>query len=373
VPDAPPYHRVSSEVVLITRGEHGLPGLVTPRSHEHVRVLEQECSRRNLRLHIVTHDQVTEHRGGPKRLRGYLQSARPLGVLVWRVALTGPQVRALLTIANESALPCAVLDETGDALGFVPRHKTLCCRIFRLGILETAGRDVGCYLARLGHRRIAYIGTTQNQDEFSRARMRGMQAVFEAAGIRDAVVPCILDLPREMGDLLASNRYIQTTVDLFASAALMGEHLRQGFLTRAQELLRQLQRPDMAFRQYPELPSFLDSVLAHGDITAWVAENDPLALDCHTFLSMRQVGVPGRLSLVGFDDGMTALMQRMTSYSFGGDNVVREMLDFLQRPVRGMPTIVELPGRVVERRSSAAPREHAGALPRKATDTNRVR
>jgi DNA-binding LacI/PurR family transcriptional regulator len=315
VTDAPPSRRARSDVVLIAFGADGRIPLVTPRTHEHVRILEQKCSRMNVRLCIVTADQIFAVPNGKRALLAELRTVRPLGVILWREVYMVQPFRDLADLVASTGLPFVVLDESGDAHELLPRRKALPCRVFAMGVSPLAGRDIGYFLARHGHRHIAYVASSASLLTFSAARLQGLRRATAEAGFPEAVRLFVADGSDAMGS------------------------------------------PP----RYPGASAVVDRVLTHQEISALVAENDPLALECLACLQKRGIGVPGRLSVVGFDDGMAAMLQRMTSYNFGGDNVTAAMLAFLLDPGRyrrgrGSQVPVELPGRVVERQSTGPAR-----------------
>lgn len=315
VVDAPPARRARSEVVLIAFGSNGQIPLVTPRTHEHLRVLEHECSRMNVRLRIVTADQIFDVPTGRERLLAQLRRSRPLGLVLWRTVYMQQPFRELAALASQSGLPYTVLDESGDAESLLPPRRALLCRVFSMGTSTMAGRDLGRFLARHGHRRIAFVSRTSELDNFRQARFTGLRTALDDAGVPNGVeLVALQDTPPD-----------DTPISPHAVAGAV------------------------------------DRILADAATTALVGESDPVALLCLRHLQQRGIDVPGRISVAGFDDGMEAMLQRMTSYNFGGDDTTRAMLAFLLKPQRHMkssrtPLAVELPGRVVERESTGPAR-----------------
>jgi DNA-binding LacI/PurR family transcriptional regulator/biotin operon repressor len=356
--EAPSLLRARSDVFLIAFGQAGQPRLSTPRSQEHVRALEQECSRLGVRLRIVTQDMILDRRQGREALLDQFRETRPLGVVLWRIVLTGEAFRRTADLVAASGLPCAVLDETGDAADLLPKHRALPWRVFSMAVSTTAGRDVGRYLVRLGHQRVAFVSAATGSTHFAALRLAGLRQAFAEAGLAPQTITAFtIPQPQGLAQLAAMNRHMQATLDLFADAVAQGGPRRHVFIDAAEQLIEQLRRPDAEATGHARAADALASLLKQEEPTAWVGENDPLALDCLNFLQERGVDVPGRLSMVGFDDGMTSMMRGMTSYNFGGDNVTRAMLAFLLRPERRPragtpPQVVELPGRVVERRTT---------------------
>jgi DNA-binding LacI/PurR family transcriptional regulator len=96
-----------------------------------------------------------------------------------------------------------------------------------------------------------------------------------------------------------------------------------------------------------------EQALARPQLTAWVCDNDSTALMALDFLAARNVDVPGRLSVVGFDDEPSASQRGLTSYNFNGQGTMRAMLAHVLQPERqSAEGPIEVPGYVVQRRSS---------------------
>jgi LacI family transcriptional regulator len=109
-------------------------------------------------------------------------------------------------------------------------------------------------------------------------------------------------------------------------------------------------------KKLPFLRDTLDEVLGKPSITAWVAENDAVALDCLAYLRRKSVRVPDRISLIGFDDTPAALFDGLTSYSYNPKAAVQRLVDIvLTSPAMlrrsRQRRAVELPGYVSERTS----------------------
>jgi DNA-binding LacI/PurR family transcriptional regulator len=69
------------------------------------------------------------------------------------------------------------------------------------------------------------------------------------------------------------------------------------------------------------------------DITAWVCANDAMAFPALAYCRNKNVKVPQRISVVGFDDSPQAITSGLTSYNFNGNGLVNSVLAFiLNRP-----------------------------------------
>jgi DNA-binding LacI/PurR family transcriptional regulator len=64
------------------------------------------------------------------------------------------------------------------------------------------------------------------------------------------------------------------------------------------------------------LAPLLKKALAEKSITAWACANDMAALMALSFLKSRTIAVPGRISVVGFDNSLESMKAGLTTYDF---------------------------------------------------------
>jgi DNA-binding LacI/PurR family transcriptional regulator len=143
------------------------------------------------------------------------------------------------------------------------------------------------------------------------------------------------------------------------------ERLRRTYL-----LQHSCPRPavDEAFRALHNLNTYLNirhrmvasfsRSLESGDATAWVCINDELALGAESYLRSKGARIPADVSLVSFDNTLTARAMSITSYDFLFDRLGHAAMQHLARPsqysaAEGM--VVHVPGDLVVRRSSSRP------------------
>jgi DNA-binding LacI/PurR family transcriptional regulator len=101
-----------------------------------------------------------------------------------------------------------------------------------------------------------------------------------------------------------------------------------------------------------------DEALRDGRATVWVAFNDTVACAALEHLEAQGVGVPGSVSVVGFDNGQAAVARNLTSYEFGSAMYANAMLNYVLNPsggpFRSRRNAVVFDGYLVERGSSRA-------------------
>jgi len=108
------------------------------------------------------------------------------------------------------------------------------------------------------------------------------------------------------------------------------------------------------------LHPMFEQAIAMPAITAWVTANDAIAVCALEFLRARGVEAPGRISLVSFDNSVSAMTRRITSYNFNLPGIVgaafRHVLRSNHRTQAPRPRTVEIPGAIVERETTARAR-----------------
>jgi DNA-binding LacI/PurR family transcriptional regulator len=199
-------------------------------------------------------------------------------------------------------------------------------------------------LAQLGHRHAAYV-TAFAHSEWSLQRWRGVDRGLCPSG-DGSTEWCVI----EHDDSAPA-----------AGVSVSGAAAADSPMHRHTPLVRGLMWPEQqiarlreSYGPWENICARLDRLLDNKDITAWVADNDPTALICLSFLEQRRAAVPGRISVAGFDDGNLALVNNLTSYNFNCRAVVLAALDHLLAPApsragRPVPERVEIEGHLVQR------------------------
>ena len=112
------------------------------------------------------------------------------------------------------------------------------------------------------------------------------------------------------------------------------------------------------------LQPLFEQAIAMPAITAWVTANDAIAVCALEFLRVRGVDVPGRISLISFDDSVSAMTRRITSYNFNLPGIVsaafRHVLRSNHQTQAPRSRTVEIPGTIVERETSGRARTQTG-------------
>jgi DNA-binding LacI/PurR family transcriptional regulator len=349
----------SSVVVLVARGDAaGNLHLLSSRTHEHLQALERECGRAGVALAIAPYNHATG-RLWDSALLTKRQPAGPtrIGFIVWQIGIPEQRLTDLVLQLAPLRLPIAVLDEDGEARLPAMGNLRERVKVFAMAHTLRAGREAGGFLRGLGHRRIAYI-SPGHEWLWSRNRLEGLRQAFsQSGGDEQAVSAFTLEGYGELLELVERGRNIQRNVtSLLASGLRRVAGRRTGLVSTVNALQRQIERVVRSESYHARLESLLERALSDKTITAWVAANDDVALQCLEFLANKGRSVPSQVSVLGFDDSLEVFFQKVTSYNFNGAALMRAMLAHLldTRPRRGVRDVgpVEVPGFVTARRTT---------------------
>jgi DNA-binding LacI/PurR family transcriptional regulator len=337
--------RSSACLALLTPGDaQGNLRLLTTRAHEYIRALEAECSRRNMALMVITYDAAAGRPFSEDALAA-LTADRIAAPVLGSLLLAGEACPVdVIERLAAGGKPLAVLDENGAIAAWPGWRRIPQAQLFCVAFSELAGAEVGRYLLDLGHRRVAYL-SPMHSATWSRRRMAGLVRAFTSGAGQGAASAFTRDAP---ADVTQARRLPPG----LAKRLRVVERIRglqdQVGLVLQRELIR------------PALLPLVGQALRRRDITAWVAANDSVALECMDLLRSRHVAVPGEVSVVGFDNSLPAFHQGLTSYAFNEAALMHAMVEHVlgsrppRRPRAGSPP-VEIEGFVVARRSTRAP------------------
>ncbi|MBD3241282.1 MAG: GntR family transcriptional regulator [Chitinivibrionales bacterium] len=343
-------------VVLILRG--GPDGEVvfpSARSRENLRSLEIACAQAAVRLALVTsrpgepslcypagHDGVLEGRMGAV-----------IGYLVWSTALSPRWLEGLAAMLRRSGKPIVLFDEGGPSglAGMLGQR----CRRYMAACGETAGRQMANYLLSIGHRRLLYL-SYDPEVIWSTLRFAGMRDAVQ--GVRDARLlrcsargertgPIDDSAPRKLREFL---RDLHDRRDRKRFALVLRT------LDRHAEDLRVFHTRACRREQFTPLLQSALELSRREQVTAWIAENDELALAALEHVRGAGLTVPRQLSIAGFDDSEEAHVTGLTSYNFNGSAYVHAMLSAVlgyapRATAAGSPVTIE--GIVIPRMSTA--------------------
>ncbi|MBD3243216.1 MAG: GntR family transcriptional regulator [Chitinivibrionales bacterium] len=354
--------RPASVVLLAARGTADATVEIThPRIPEYLRALEHTCSLKKVRLTIVPYD-VAHGRLHDSdfvdalRARGR-RCDTVLGTLVWQAGIDSRPWTDLMRLFVPLSKPIAMFDESGESS--LPRVAGAGRRIrhYALGYSAQAGLQMGRYLIGLGHRRVAFLSAL-HRTAWSGNRLAGLKQAYAEIGEPRAVREFVRDefaLPSELAKLLRPHAH--RIGALLSSPLNIPEDQRAVHDKLVVGLGRRLEQEVTARAYMTALRSLMETAIEDEPITAWVAADDDNALPCLEYLRECGIDVPGRISVVGFDDSLESSLHKLTSYNYNGAAYMRAMLAHVLSP--GCPEsggggtgTVEIDGTIVARRTS---------------------
>ncbi|MBD3243035.1 MAG: GntR family transcriptional regulator [Chitinivibrionales bacterium] len=354
-----PVKRSWPAVVLITRFDtfSDLANL-TVLSREYLGALEQSLHRSRIRLHILRYDEVTTHDATGFNWRNYQRMYTILGYIVWSLPLHSQELVGLLRSLAACGKPVSVLDESrpADIPPSTARNRYI-KRFLMAGGYEGA-RESARFLLRRGHRKLAYIATYDDRAESSaiRNRLRGIRdACSEVEGAEVVYFADRQYLSEEQ--VIEAGKRTEPYKTVLEHMSTFTDSLRREGLDRL--LYTSVKSLDMdvgPIYEYHLAKSLFTLAFADRTITGWVCFNDRIAALALHFLAERGVGVPGEISVTGFDDSEIAFGEQLTSWNFNVPAVVSAMLDhiimFRQMPGEGSAEPMVVPGMIMERAST---------------------
>jgi DNA-binding LacI/PurR family transcriptional regulator len=377
--------------------------LYNPRLRQLITALEAECENRRLALHLFA-----SARFDPQSRRSLLNYVRRcgncLGCLLWTGEWSNDKhsLREFEQLLLELAAirrPVAVFDEMGTfSLPRSPsKHGGL--RIFSLAG-KKAGMQAGRLLLELGHTRLAYI-SMQHSTAWSNKRLNGLCEAFDSAGYSGAVAPVtassIINLyelvlmlcdfsAAEFERILHGCGYTPEYIGMLMSDYRAAQEKRGAFpivkqprfdrirstlntlprIFRIPAQAKYLERTRYAFFELAReevteayLEPFFEQALQDPSITAWVGANDWVSLYALNFLRAKSIEVPGRISLLGFDNLPETFFNEITSYDFAVPLIARKMLLHVLAPGKSADSAdgphEEVEGIIIQRASTAHP------------------
>jgi DNA-binding LacI/PurR family transcriptional regulator len=204
---------------------------------------------------------------------------------------------------------------------------------------------MGRYLLHSGHRRIAYV-MGQPSSRWTMNRLQGLRQAFAMTGDPHAVQVVPYGIPDLSIDHDANFRAVFSVT---AARGVNKDHLH-AFMSAIRRMEDPLQVETNNAVTSVRVAEACRAVVRESGVTAWVGENDVVAIACLDAIAASRSKV---VRVVGFDDSRAATERSLTSYNFGMDRLVRAMVGAIvdPAPMRGgrRTEPVEIEGTVVVR------------------------
>ena len=326
---------------------------------ELLRKLEEECSSHNTVLELVTVRLENDGTVGCFSCSGNrpFSLASNEGVLGYLVLMPGPGPvwEVLFRSLARLKRPVAVLDQAdmaAEADSYVPER--LPVRIFSLAGFSVASRRIARYLISLNHYRTAFISCLHGYP-WSRLRLYYLEETYRDADIPRGVTPFVCE--KTVDDFRRSgfgkwdmHSFLESYETMKDAVGLTGEsHLDPLVKNTTHNLI-------VGSAYYESLEPLFRQALADTSITAWVVANDRTALYAFDFLGQRGVRIPGRISVISYDNSSESLVNNLTSYSFNTSGIAHAMIFHCLYPRqfkrKRTDRCREIEGLIIERRST---------------------
>jgi DNA-binding LacI/PurR family transcriptional regulator len=220
-----------------------------------------------------------------------------------------------------------------------------------------AGETVGKYLLSKGHRHVAYISPFTNT--WSTCRYDGVRASFQTAGLDNGVERFIIEGYSDFWKYEPKAKTRFPTEQLQNTFRALAGNSPPVFVHQLNKYMLKLLFTGITSSEiYYQLAQLCDEALRDSTITAWVAANDQTAIFLLDYLNQNNIPVPGKLSLVSFDDTRGAVEHNLTSYNFNIGALVNAMLMNITNrrsfPLSRKKRQIEVEGSIIERETSSA-------------------
>jgi DNA-binding LacI/PurR family transcriptional regulator/DNA-binding transcriptional regulator YhcF (GntR family) len=366
-------------------------------SRQIITSLERECAQHAITLEMAYVD--WQDKSLDQTFRAAADITAPLVAFIlpvdWFESHHPEKLNALLRQMAGTKLPVAIIDMTAE---YIPPHE------FQIPTLKTfriagtsAGFTIGQFLLSMGHERTAYI-SSQHYYSWSKQRLAGMAQRYGNTGLSDNLYVAVsqdiggfyertiamsglekekflfmitgypqkkmFEAAFESDEPVFEDEVFENTPEnirrdikadfqaLFETSS--GKFTAKSFIDMQESvILSANRRVNLA-----NLQALFKRTLASTDASAWVCASDDMALSALEYLKTRNIGVPRKISVCGFDNIPEALDAGLTSYDFNFSMIVSRIMRFLLESNRRLiqkasyECIVDVPGLVIQRKSA---------------------
>lgn len=320
--------RRNQKVLLILRARQPGTMFVPGDTRRLVATLEDCCSKHELGLIPFPYGffmlQPTRYRAHIAEFERLLKRDDILGTLIFTAAMHHLDVPGLVARVRQRNRPVALLTADDDRHMVRPADHGV--RTFLTANSHEAGREMGRYLLQRGHRRVAYLDSHAGA-RWSSERKRGLHDVLNATGLPP---PSYHSAESSVSSEPEPPAQIDRKADMLLRGAvsrITNDHVdRNPLLGDIRDSVAALWKRALSAQQMHLL---FERAATDRRATAWVCDNDGLAIHALEYLRDRRIAVPGRIAVAGFDNSFEGFLRGLTSYSFNAPAAVEAMLAFI--------------------------------------------
>lgn len=262
---------------------------------------------------------------------GLRNKTHVIGAIIMKLGLNPEPLMVLVDLVAAQGNPVVVFDEVGELTGAVPFRKHSQVRILSSTDELTIGRTAGSYLLGCGYRTCAYF-MDENHSHWTLPRFQGIEKAFSEVGLHGAARKFIIKHTVSRSDSIDQyppiiNKHVGNLIDDMKALLPTGFRINSRY-----HLMDEIHRRTWLEKLGSDSQGPFQEALDTPNITAWVGENDEMALECLRFLTAKKMDVPGKIGVLGFDNTIIGLTNRISSFSFNPTTTARVAFEFIVRP-----------------------------------------
>ncbi len=314
---------------------------------EFLSALRRECGKSLINVVLISFDPDRRKSVFENQLSVLHDKHSVIGYILWTSML--PELKldqALQAIQDKSrpALkkdnlekPIAVIDTTWDmqVTNSLRRQADMAGMAFRIFMVagQLAGRRVGQYLLKHGHRKIAFLSYC-HKELWSEHRYQGLLKAFQSAGFSEGVGKFVIeevdDRFQELPGPPDLEAYRKIADEFLEASEDAGEEYHAAYAL--EQMMGSVRSYIHHLKMTARVEPILNAVGREPGLTACVGANDRMALLVRNYFIKKGTRIPRDLSIIGFDDSKAATDNDLSSYSFTFSEIARKVLGYVLSP-----------------------------------------
>jgi len=305
-----------------------------------VRVFQEICSKRNLRLRIFKmryiSDSVDFLSTEDKATFYNIKRQEPLGCVLCALGINEGLDAVLDMVRLRYSCPLVLLGLPGKREHWKNYAFKNSFVNFAMEKSLVPGKKIGTYLYSQGHRKVAFFQSASNA-LWSLKRYEGIRKVYEAAGLDHAVD--LYRLPERDFTRFEESKYqiglqeynksfntFRKAIDTLSNVLHLTTEQGRALIEGNMKITKSFYRTNMLYHYYANI---VGPIINDHNCSVLVCDNDMLAISFLRLLKHLNIAIPSAISLISFDDSAGALSANLTSYNFNVSEQISCIVDFL--------------------------------------------